>query len=84
MTLFGEHGIHYGGRNFLHPLSNFAWRVYVLLVRRVGGDACKFPSPWHKSSGGLLFRELLQRQAIVVAFPIFSSLSASFLGLRVM
>lgn len=68
--VFGEHGILYGGRNFLHPLSNFVCRVYVLLERGVGGDACKFPSPWHKSLDGLLFWELLQRQAIVVGFQI--------------
>lgn len=70
-----QHGIHYGVRSFLHPLSNFVWRVYVFLVRRVAGDACKFPSPWHKSSRGLLFWELLQCQAIVVGFSILSSLS---------
>jgi hypothetical protein len=28
--------------------------------------ACKFPSPWHKSSHRLLFSELLRHQAIVV------------------
>lgn len=68
------------GRNFLHPLSNFVRRVCVLLVRRVCGYACKFPSPRHKSSRWLLFWELLQRQAIVVVFPTLSSpLSLSLL-----
>jgi hypothetical protein len=53
------------------------WCVYVLLVWRVRGGACKFPSPWHKSSRWLLFLELLWHQELLV-FPIFSSTCSFF------
>ena len=67
---------HNGDYNFLRAVSNFVWHVYVLLVWRLGGNAYKFPSPWHKSSHRLLFWEVLWHQAIVVPSPLFSCFAA--------